>query len=77
MKPKDLLVHLEKGDRTMFHLTKKVETSSLGSTLNGMFQQAYSQSIGAMFGASTSAGLQAQNIQWRQAQNAIQTGGFR
>lgn len=48
MKPKDLLQYLEKGDRTMFHLTKKPQAGTIMTSLNGLFQRAYSASLGQL-----------------------------
>lgn len=65
MKPKDLLEHLEKGDRTMQHLSKKPESfMSVGSDLMGQLSRFYGGQIANQQDVSgwTVAQMQAGNL---------------
>jgi hypothetical protein len=82
MKPKDILQHLEKGDRTLYHLTNKPEAESIAAQfreLSGMFNQAYGQSIsqlGNTWTGVTTARQLAQNQGIGMQQNQGLTGGI-
>lgn len=71
MKPKDLLEHLEKGDRTMQHLTKKPESfMNAGSELIDRLSRFYSGS----WQLGNQQGLGALNAQgWTQGQMSAGT----
>lgn len=72
MKPKDLLAHLEKGDRTMHHLTKKPQSGlQFTGTLSGGLDQAFQNAFNVAFGQSLSAQTQASTT----AGNVVQFGG--
>jgi len=77
MKPKDLLQHLEKGDRTMYHLTKKPQSGPTLGSINQAFGNAFTTAAGQLFGGgqlvSTSA---AGNIFWNGGNQMAQRSGI-
>lgn len=75
MKPKDLLEHLEKGDRTMHHLTKKPEAHlfNTSSRLVNAFNQGFGTSGGPFI---MNAMNTMQNSMWNQQAGAMTTGGL-